>query len=156
MQTQNTQPDRPTRRFQEAPRDPESLPSFFPRFMPGRFRSSYFARSTLALIRRITAHAIGAAPNHEGPRRRSLARRIPTMQDRQCSPLSRSHLLRMTRLAQRAVDYSIKAYELGSYEICHIVRNTEDELCKLQLNIGDRGRWLRAEGRPVEKKFSPS
>jgi len=72
------------------------------------------------------------------------------MQDRQCSPLSRSHLLRMTRLAQRAVDYSIKAYELGSYEICYIVRNTEDELCKLQLNIGDRGRLLRAEGRPVD------
>jgi hypothetical protein len=71
------------------------------------------------------------------------------MQDHQYNPLSRSHLLRMTRLAQRAVDYSIKAYELGSHEICHIVRNTEDELRNLQLNIGDRGRLLRAEGRPV-------
>jgi hypothetical protein len=56
----------------------------------------------------------------------------------------------MTRLAQRAVDYSIKAYELGSYELCHIVRNTEDELRTLQLNIGDRGRLLRDEGRPVD------
>jgi hypothetical protein len=71
------------------------------------------------------------------------------MRDRQYSLVSRSHLLRMTRLAQRAVDYSIKAYELGSYELCHIVRNTEDELRTLQLNIGDRGRLLRAEGRPV-------
>ena len=72
------------------------------------------------------------------------------MRDRQYSLVSRSHLLRMTRLAQRAVDYSIKAYELGSYELCHIVRNTEDELRELQLNIGDRGRLLRAEGRPVD------
>lgn len=72
------------------------------------------------------------------------------MQDRQYTLVSRSHLLRMTRLAQRAVDYSIKAYELGSYELCQIVRNTEDELRKLQLHIGDRGRLLRAEGRPVD------
>jgi hypothetical protein len=72
------------------------------------------------------------------------------MRDRQYSQVSRSHLLRMTRLVQRAVDYSIKAYELGSYELCHIVRNTEDELRKLQLEIGDRGRLLRAEGRPVD------
>ncbi len=72
------------------------------------------------------------------------------MRDRQYSLVSRSHLLRMTRLAQRAVDYSIKAYELGSYELCHIVRNTEEELRKLQLNIGDRGRLLRADGRPVD------
>ncbi len=72
------------------------------------------------------------------------------MRDRQYSLVSRSHLLRMTRLAQRAVDYSIKAYELGSSELCHIVRNTEDELRTLQLNIGDRGRLLRDEGRPVD------
>ena len=72
------------------------------------------------------------------------------MRDRQYNLVSRSHLLRMTRLAQRAVDYSIKAYELGSYELCHIVRNTEDELRELQLNIGDRGRLLRAEGMPVD------
>jgi hypothetical protein len=72
------------------------------------------------------------------------------MRDYQYSLVSRSHLLRMTRLAQRAVDYSIKAYQLGSYELCHIVRNSEDELRKLQLNIGDRGCLLRAEGRPVD------
>ena len=72
------------------------------------------------------------------------------MRDRQYSLVSRTHLLRMTRLAQRAVDYSIKAYELGSYELCLMVRNTEDELRELQLNIGDRGRLLRAEGRPVD------
>jgi hypothetical protein len=75
---------------------------------------------------------------------------IRTMRDRQYSLVSRSHLLRMTRLAQRAVDYSIKAYELGSHELCHIVRNTGDELRELQLNIGDRGRLLCAEGRPVD------
>ena len=72
------------------------------------------------------------------------------MRDRQYSPVSRFHLLRMTRLVQRAVDYSIKAYELGSCELCHIVRNTEDELRELQLNIGDRGRLGRAEGMPVD------
>jgi hypothetical protein len=72
------------------------------------------------------------------------------MRDRQYNLVSRSHLLRMTRLAQRAVDYSIKAYELGSYELCQIVRNTEDELRTLQLNIGDRGRLLRDEGRRVD------
>jgi hypothetical protein len=72
------------------------------------------------------------------------------MRDPQYSLVSRSHLLRMTRLAQRAVDYSIKAYELGSDELCHMVRNTEVELRKLQLNIGDRGRLLRADGRPVD------
>lgn len=72
------------------------------------------------------------------------------MQDRKHGPISRGHLLRMAMLAQRAVDYSVKAYELGSYEICHIVCNTEDELRRLQLNIGDRGRLLRAEGRPVD------
>ena len=72
------------------------------------------------------------------------------MRDHQYSLVSRSHLLRMTRLAQRAVDYSIKAYELGSYALCQILRNTEDELRKLQLNIGDRGRLLRADGRPVD------
>ena len=72
------------------------------------------------------------------------------MRNRQYSLVSRSHLLRTTRLAQRAVDYSIKAYELGSYELCHIVRNTDEELRKLQLNIGDRGRLLRADGRPVD------
>jgi hypothetical protein len=75
---------------------------------------------------------------------------IQTMRDRQYSLVSRSHLLRMTRLAQRAVDYSIKAYELGSYELCHIVRNAEEELRELQLSIGDRGRLLRADGRPVD------
>ena len=72
------------------------------------------------------------------------------MRDRQYSLVSRSHLLRMTRLAQRAVDYAIKAYELGSHELCHVVRNTGDELRELQLNIGDRGRLLCAEGRPVD------
>jgi hypothetical protein len=72
------------------------------------------------------------------------------MQGHQYSPISRSHLLSMTRLAQRAVDYSIKAYEFGSFETCHIVGNTQDELRRLQLNIGDRGRFLRAEGRPVD------
>jgi hypothetical protein len=72
------------------------------------------------------------------------------MRDPLYSLVSRTHLLRMTRLVQRAVDYSIKAYELGSYELCHIVRDTEDELRKLQLSIGDRGRLLRAEGRAVD------
>jgi hypothetical protein len=74
------------------------------------------------------------------------------MRDREYSMLSRFHLLRMTRFAQRAVDYSLKGYELGSYELCHIVRNTEDELRDLQLNIGARGRLLRAEGRRVDTK----
>ena len=72
------------------------------------------------------------------------------MRDRPYSPVSRTHLLRMARLAQRAVDYSIKAYELGSYELCHMVRSTDEEMRKLQLSIGDRGRLLGAQGRLVD------
>lgn len=61
-----------------------------------------------------------------------------------------SHLLKMTTMSQRAVDYSIKAYELSSPELCRIVRNSEQEWQQLQRRIGNRGRTLVAAGRSVD------
>ena len=39
--------------------------------------------------------------------------------------LSRSHILRMAMLSQRAVDYSINAYTLNSAELCRQVSNVD-------------------------------
>lgn len=59
---------------------------------------------------------------------------------------SRSHLLEMTRLSQRAVYSAMKAYELNSNELCLDVHTAGQELRKLQLCIGSRGRTLLADG----------
>jgi hypothetical protein len=40
----------------------------------------------------------------------------------------RSELLAMARLTQRAVDYSIRAYQLGRPEFCRHASNTDDEV----------------------------
>ena len=66
----------------------------------------------------------------------------------------RSHLLRMTTLTQRAIDTSVKAYELNSVELCQQVRSTDAELRTLQHSIGDRGRTLLAAGTPVDSNAS--
>jgi phosphate uptake regulator len=52
----------------------------------------------------------------------------------------------MSRLSQRTVDYSIKAYELGSPDFCRRVRNSELELRYLQRGIEDQGRALFVAG----------
>jgi phosphate uptake regulator len=62
----------------------------------------------------------------------------------------RSELLVMARLTQRAVDYSIKAYQLGRPEFCRHASNTDDEVHKLQRCIADRGHVLLSAGLPVD------
>ena len=62
----------------------------------------------------------------------------------------RSELLAMARLTQRAVDYSIKAYQLGRPEFCQHASNTDDEVHKLQRCIADRGHVLLSSGLPVD------
>jgi phosphate uptake regulator len=68
---------------------------------------------------------------------------------RQCYFL-RSDLLRMAMLSQRAVDYSIKAQELGASEVYRLFREYDQEWRNLQRRIGDRGRRLVASGVPVD------
>jgi phosphate uptake regulator len=68
---------------------------------------------------------------------------------RQCYFL-RSDLLRMAMLSQRAVDYSIKAHELGASEVYRLFREYDQEWRYLQRRIGDRGRRLLASGMPVD------
>jgi phosphate uptake regulator len=64
--------------------------------------------------------------------------------------LPRKHVLRMTMLSQRAVDYSIKAYALNSLESCRLVAMTKDDLCELEASIGDRGRSFLAAGATID------
>jgi hypothetical protein len=66
------------------------------------------------------------------------------------SKVMNSHLLKMTMLSQRAVDYSIKSYEWMSLEFCKAVLNGEAEWGEVQRFIGDRGRTFRAAGRPID------
>lgn len=61
----------------------------------------------------------------------------------------RSQLLGMSKLSQRAVDYSIKGYELGRPEFSREVLRTEQEFHDLRLSIADRGRMILAKGLPV-------
>jgi hypothetical protein len=60
------------------------------------------------------------------------------------SILLRSHMLKMSLLSQRATDYSIKAYALNCSELCKQVNRVKQEVNKLELCIGDRGRSLLA------------
>ena len=71
-------------------------------------------------------------------------------QSPQQSILSRSHVLRMTMLSQRAVDYATKAYALNSLELCGQVHQTKRDLHDLHLSIGERGRRLFAAGVPID------
>jgi phosphate uptake regulator len=49
----------------------------------------------------------------------------------------RLHLLDMSKLSQRAVDYAIKGYKLGSPEFCRYVRRGDQELRELHRRITD-------------------
>jgi hypothetical protein len=62
----------------------------------------------------------------------------------------RSHLLSMAMLSQRAVNYCIKAHELGASEIYRLFWKNDQEWRNLQRCIGDRGRTLFASGTPVD------
>jgi phosphate uptake regulator len=66
------------------------------------------------------------------------------------SKVMHSHLLKMTMLSQKAVDYSIKSYEWKSLEFCKAVLNAEAEWAEVQREIGDQGRTFRAAGRPID------
>jgi phosphate transport system protein len=83
--------------------------------------------------------------------RNNFAWRIePKMEITQHSQVLRSHLLKMAMMSQRAVDYSIKAYELNSCQLCLHARAADHELTRLRQCIGDRGRKLRAAGTAVD------
>jgi phosphate uptake regulator len=58
----------------------------------------------------------------------------------------RSELFAMFRLSQRALDYSIKAYQLGSPEFCRHVGQADEEVYKLQSRIAHRAHTLLASG----------
>jgi phosphate uptake regulator len=62
----------------------------------------------------------------------------------------RSELLAMARLTHRAVDYSIKAYQLGRPEFCRHASNSDDEAHKLHCSIADRGHVLLSSALPVD------
>ena len=66
------------------------------------------------------------------------------------SYLSRSHLLRMATFAQRAVDYSIKSYELGVSETHRLFLKHDQEWRNLQRCIAIRGRTLFVAGMLVD------
>src|SRR4051812_36575259 len=77
-----------------------------------------------------------------------------TMNSERHSLVLRSHLLRKTMLTQRAIDTSVKAYELNSIELCQQVRSTDAELRTLRHSIGDRGRALFAPGTALDSNAS--
>jgi len=62
----------------------------------------------------------------------------------------------MTRISQRTIDYSIKAYELRSIEACRLVHQAEYELCELQLRFGDTGSILNVNGDCFDEKSPPA
>ena len=60
----------------------------------------------------------------------------------------RSKLIAMTRLTQRTVDYSIKAFQLGRPELCRVVQNSREEIGAIRGWIANRGRALLAASKP--------
>ena len=61
----------------------------------------------------------------------------------------RSKLIAMTRLTQRTVDYSIKAFQLGRPELCRAIQNCREEMCTIRNWIADHGRAILATRTPV-------
>lgn len=72
------------------------------------------------------------------------------MEIQKYNQLLRSQLLEMLRLSQRAVDYSIKAFELGSTEFCLHVCNNGQVVDELRRAIEDRCRKSLVMGLPVD------
>jgi hypothetical protein len=72
------------------------------------------------------------------------------MKMKQHSYFLRTHLLRMAMLSQRAVDFAIKAHELGASEVYRHFRKYDKKWRSLQRCIGERGRSLYASGVPVD------
>jgi phosphate uptake regulator len=72
------------------------------------------------------------------------------MNIRQHIQLLRFQLFEMSRLSQRAVDYSIKAFELRSKEFCRYVQNYKYEVGDLHRSVEDQCRQLLVAGLPIE------
>ena len=64
------------------------------------------------------------------------------MNGHQSIRILRLHLLKMARMCQRAVDYALKAYSLGSPECCTLVRNNKPEINLLHLQIEESTREI--------------
>lgn len=76
------------------------------------------------------------------PQARRYSRRFPQiakdsgkMDTQQHIQFLRLHLLDMSKLSQRAVDYATKGYRLGSPEFCRYVRRGHRQLSELRRNI---------------------
>ena len=61
----------------------------------------------------------------------------------------RSKLIAMTRLTQRTVDYSIKAFQLGRPELCRAIQNSREEIFAIRSWIADHGRAVLATRIPA-------
>ncbi len=72
------------------------------------------------------------------------------METKRKSPMMRAHLFKMMMLTQRAVDYSLKAYELRDPEFWHLIHKSDRKWCAVQRIIGNRGRRLLAAGLAVD------
>lgn len=68
------------------------------------------------------------------------------MDTEQTLQLLRLHLLDMSKLSQRAVDYATKGYRLGSPEFCRYVRRGDHQLGELRRNIVDLCQKLMPHG----------
>ena len=68
----------------------------------------------------------------------------------QCIQSLRLHLLDMSRVSQRTLDYSIKAFSLGSGEACTIVRDAADDINILHRQIAEISSELLLMDLPAE------
>lgn len=69
--------------------------------------------------------------------------------------VSRSHLLRMVALSQRAVDFATKAYELQDSRFSRPLQHTERRLRDLQIQVARRGQNLREAGTALDDDSVP-
>lgn len=67
------------------------------------------------------------------------------MHSQQHTQVLRTHLLDMSKLSQRAVDYAIKGYKLGSPEFCRYSRHGDRQLSELRRKIIDLCRQILME-----------
>ena len=65
----------------------------------------------------------------------------------------RSKLIAMTRLTQRTVDYSIKAFQLGRPDLCRVVQNSKEEMAAIRGWIANHGREFLATRIPAGADF---
>src|ERR1700751_5237841 len=71
------------------------------------------------------------------------------MTTQQQTQLLRRSLLDMAKLSQRAVDYSIKGYKLGSPEFCRFVHRGDQQLRDLRQRVTDLARRFLIDTNPL-------